>query len=299
MNWTESKFTGENPMDLLVSTVRSHKDFCTTLGIFDEYKKAVRKKGHIGAKDESGSREHLLGRYLNSAARTQLAICPCHGDHFEMTQELIAQLLTQKLYVIDIASGHGAGTISIINSICHLKLVEKRFSTDPLDIEIHALDFSETSLGYYEALIEQLRPLHLSAGIAIRVVKHKVDLRNDGEIKSTVEQIKKNIGANPQYLLTCSAISGVTRKEFEKHFANSYNYIATQFRDDNSLFFWVEPRTEKNWIQKIWQGIAVKLGIKMPSEAYKSQNIRFHWADPHTKSVLPTGAEYFLLELAS
>ncbi|MBK1685240.1 hypothetical protein CKO18_16940 [Rhodoferax fermentans] len=217
----------------------------------------------------------------------------------EINEELIAQLSAKNLYIIDIASGHGAGTLSIINSIHHLRIKEESFPTDPLDIDIHALDFSETSLSYYENLIEILRSDYLKVGITIKFHRHIVDLRSDENIKTAVENIKTSIGKNPQYLLTCSAISGVKRTVFQESFARSYSYIVTEFREENSLFFWVEPQTKGDWIKESWQELATEQKIEYPSDGCKTKNIRFHWSDPHTKSVLHADAEYLLMGLAT
>lgn len=299
MERSDSVFTDKNPMQLCDATVNSHKEICDKLNIFDSYVEELNKGGAKGGQKTSESCSHLLTRFLNSAARTQLAVFPLDGDLPEINEELIAQLSAKNLYVIDIASGHGAGTLSIINSIHYLRTNEEFFPTDPLDIEIHALDYSETSLDYYENLVEILRPEYKKVGITIKLHKHVVDLTSDDNIKHTVEKIKTNIGKNPQYLLTCSAISGVKQAIFQKSFARSYSYIVTQFREDNSLFFWVEPQTKGDWIKDSWQDLALEQGIDYTSDGCKIKNVRFHWSDPHTKSVLRADAEYLLMGLAS
>lgn len=286
-------------MQLCDATVESHREICRKLNIFDSYEEELTKGGAKGGEGAPESCKHLLTRFLNSAARTQLAIFPLDGDLPEINEELIAQLSAKNLYIIDIASGHGAGTLSIINSIHHLRIKEESFPTDPLDIDIHALDFSETSLSYYENLIEILRSDYLKVGITIKFHRHIVDLRSDENIKTAVENIKTSIGKNPQYLLTCSAISGVKRTVFQESFARSYSYIVTEFREENSLFFWVEPQTKGDWIKESWQELATEQKIEYPSDGCKTKNIRFHWSDPHTKSVLHADAEYLLMGLAT
>lgn len=299
MKKSESIFTDKNPMQLCNSTIESHREICCKLEIFDSYETELAKRGAKGGEGTLESSKHLLTRFLNSAARTQLAILPLEGDLPEINEELVAQLSAKNLYIIDIASGHGAGTLSIINSIHYLRTKDEAFPTDPLDIDIHALDFSESSLSYYENLIEILRPDHLKVGITIKLHKHVVNLKSDEHIKAVVENIKISIGKNPQYLLTCSAISGVQRAAFQESFARSYSYIITEFREENSLFFWVEPQTPGDWIRESWQELATEQKIEYPSAGCKTKNIRFHWSDPHTKSVLHADTEYLLMGLAT
>lgn len=298
MTTTISKFTQESAMRIIAKTVVSHYSACSKIGSFEGYATAVSMPNNVGGDGEVDSFNHLLGRYLNSAARTQLAVCNEDDELREISDELIAQLMGGKIYVIDIAAGHGAGTLSIINSIHHHRAILGDLPTEPLDIEIHALDFSSISLDYYETILSELEPAHRAAAINVKLIKHHVDITKDEDLKIKIQQIKDAIGKNPRYLLACSAMSGVSKRIFENEFSKSYSFIASSFKENNSNFLWVEPRTKKRWINGAWKVISESVDLEYPSAQCRSCQVQFHWLDPHTHSVQSTAADFFLMELS-
>lgn len=298
MSIKNSKFTHDSAMKIIDITVESHKEICCKLGIFDKYEDAVHSIENVGGEADGESEMHLLGRYLNSAARAQLAICSVDEELDEINFELLAQLAGGEIYIIDIAAGHGSGVLSIINGICYHRLILKDLPLDLLDVEIHALDISAESLDYYENVLEVVRETYDAAGIKTKLFKHCVNLKNDVELKSYIKNIKDSIGKNPRFLLVCSAISGVSKRVFENEFLQSYEFIAKSFAEKNSLFFWIEPSTKKCWIDGSWQTIAEEFDYEYPSKECRSLHIRFCWIDPHTDTTQNSGAQFFLMELA-
>ena len=109
-------------MQLVDYTVASHKEICIFLGIFENYETALTTtSGVIGGELEDESKQHLLTRFLNSAARTQVIACiedPC-CEYISI--EVLSLLNAGHIYLIDIAAGHGAGTMSILNTICKMR----------------------------------------------------------------------------------------------------------------------------------------------------------------------------------
>lgn len=285
-------------MHIVDSTVSSHAQLCTQLGIFAEYEKAINIRGNVGGLDKDESEHHLLGRYLNSAARTQYIACTEEDDATKLQEELLAQLLGGKLYIIDIAAGNGAGTLSLINSICKLRLVEEKLPLEALDVEIHALDISTYSLEYYQQIALSLVGQYLEAAIELKIVTHIVDLTKDAEVEKKIRQIKDQIGENPRYLLICSAISGVTQEIFKTKFYRSYQYIAKSFQQLNSTFFWVEPRTKNGWMLTLWLAFFSMFRANPRSTDTVGLRKTYCWVDPHTNATLDTAADFFLVGLA-
>jgi len=290
MPYVESKFNKENAMAILNSTANCHKQYCCELGLFQNYEDAVKRNGVIGGKSEAESTQHLLGRFLNSAARTQLAAYQPDTSLEQIQQELLSSLSEGKVFLIDIAAGHGAGTLSIINSICELRK-EEVLPTDRLAIEIHAIDFNPESLKSYVDLVKSLSGHFNAHGISANILTHNIDLTKlDDSLKQEIEKIKRSIGKDPRYLLACSAISGVTKTIFQRDFKESYAYIIREFKEKNSIFFWTEPATKKNWMNKEWEELSVE---------HESRSLRFYWRDPHLEvEPIDSGANFFLLELA-
>lgn len=285
-----SKFDSSNAMAIIESTVKCHRDLCTQLNIFEKYAETVDAPGIVGGNDANQSEAHLLGRFINSASRTQLTICRIDPDLEEISLEVMSLLIEGEIYLIDIAAGHGAGTLSIINSICHLRH-EKQLGTELLTINIHAIDSSQKSLQYFGQLIEILKPIHEAVGIKVRLTTHTINLTDEAiALPAAIGEIKKTIGNNPRYLLVCSAISGVSEEKFKSEFVNSFKLITKEFQQNNSAFFWIEPQTRKEWMPKIQEEILSNS---------KSKTIRYHWHDPYLDSrTIESGACIFLMELA-
>lgn len=306
----EVEAEGIKCMTLAEHTVASHKAICSNLGIFDNYAAGLDDfGGAIGGALQDESTRHLLSRFLNSAARTQVIACIDEVDCRDIAIEVLGLLSDGHIYIIDIAAGHGAGTMSLINTICKMR-EDEILVKDALDIEIHALDFSETSLKFYEELLESLSETYQKFGIYVTLVKHCIDITNDAQVKKEIEDIKscvhtvpaKAIGEDPRYLLLCSAISGVKKSIFLSEFSKSYQAIAESFKENNSTFLWIEPLSCKDWMPKYWKEFYDQLQIVPDDDDITSKHVvkqSYDWIDPHLSKKVPTTAgDYFLMNLA-
>lgn len=298
-----SKFTKDAAMEIVEVTVSTHRYMCEMMGIFDTYKEKQNFQGNIGGVSEKESQDHFLVRFLNSAARTQLPLVSEDDSLSSINEQISAQLLSGEIYVVDIAAGNGAGVISMINTIAmHRK--GGILPVDLLDIRIHAIDFSLTSLSYYEQQLSMLQAHYASVGINTYFQAHIVDITNDQALESEITNIKRSVSEDPRFLLVCSAISGVKKDAFKRTYSSSYKIIANSFRGANSSFLWVEPRHKGRWIRD--EALAINFAEDEDKEVEKSKemceaSMSFCWIDPHQEieGVISTGAEYYLLELAA
>jgi hypothetical protein len=305
----EIEAEGIKCMALAKPTVDSHRKICSRLGIFDGYEESLKEKGAVGGELEIVSTKHLLSRFLNSAARTQVLACIENDGCRQIAIEVFGLLSEGHIYLIDIAAGHGAGTISLLNTICKLR-EDGILSTDALDIDIFALDFSETSLNFYEEMLNSLSETHREFGLRVSLVKKRIDIRKDSEVKAAIDEIRlqaagqagTTLGFNPRYLLICSAISGVEKRVFLNEFAQSYQAITESFKDGSSAFLWVEPYTKKDWMPKYWQDFYDELKVIPEDDESTSKHMvkqKYDWVDPHLATKVPTTAgDYFLMKLA-
>lgn len=296
-------------MTLAEHTVTSHKEYCSKIGIFDAYAEVANSfKGSIGGALEDESAKHLLGRFLNSAARTQVIACIEGGNCTDITVEVLGLLTEGHIYLIDIAAGHGAGTMSLLNTICKMR-ENDTLPKDALDVVIHAIDFSEKSLSYYEELLASLDDVYRAHGISVKIYKHQIDITDDDVVRKEIDAIKQDsacnpelgIGSDPRYLLLCSAISGVSKKVFLRDFSASYQMITESFKENNSAFLWVEPLTEKAWMPKHWENFMGNAQPSSDEDPPAEKNIarqEYDWIDPHSEAKLKTAGDYFLLSLA-
>lgn len=299
----DSGFTEDAAMQIVDITVSAHRTLCETLGIFEEYDQVQKAGGHIGGKGDKESQDHFLARFLNSAARTQLPLVSQDAPLIPISDQIVAQLLSGEIYVVDIAAGNGAGVISMLNTIAKQR-VENNLPKDLLDVHIHAIDFSAMSLFYYSQQLQLLRAGYADVGIEVCFHSHQVDITDDMVLEKSISSIKNSIDNDPRFLLVCSAISGVSKKVFKESFSTSYRFIANSFRGANSSFLWVEPLHKGRWVKDEAQAINLNLDEDSAGEIPKEMCeacMKFFWIDPHLemKKPIETGADYYLLELAA
>jgi hypothetical protein len=298
-----SGFTEDAAMKIVDLTASTHRTLCETLGIFKEYDQVQKAGCHIGGIGNKESQDHFLARFLNSAARTQLPLVSQDEPLVPISDQIVAQLLSGEIYVVDIAAGNGAGVISMLNTLAKQR-VENILPKDLLDVHIHAIDFSVMSLSYYAQQLELLRVDYAGVGIEVFFYSHHVDITDDLVLEKSISSIKNSINSDPRFLLVCSAISGVSKKVFKESFSSSYKFIAKSFRGANSSFLWVEPLHKGRWVKDEAQAINLDLDEGNVDERPKEMCeacMKFYWIDPHLEEGKPieTGADYYLLELAA
>jgi hypothetical protein len=296
-----SEYTKEAAMRIVNLTIFAHRSLCEKLGIFNLYEEVLKAGAHIGGKGSQESQDHFLTRFLNSAARTQLPLVAQDEPLAPINDQLLAQLLSGVIYIVDIAAGNGAGVISMLNTIAHQRL-DGRLPKDLLDVHIHAIDFSTTSLSFYRQELDLLEKQYAEVAIKVFFHSYEVDITDDVELEKHISNIKDFIGEDPRYLLVCSAISGVSKVVFKKSFSSSYKRIAKSFRAVNSLFLWVEPLHKGRWVKGEAEALHFALddGEHSEPKEFCEASMSFCWIDPYRTPEEPitTGAEYFLLELA-
>lgn len=298
-----SQFNESSALELLQATVNSHQEICESLGIFHKYPAAVRSRKNIGGNSPEACQLHLLGRFLNSAARVQAAVCHRDTELDNINEQIVAQMYAGELHLIDIAAGNGAGTISMLNGIWHKRIVEETLPTDRLKVSIHAIDFAPNSLGFYAQQLKQLEGKYAQAGITVAFYPWQTDLTKDADVQKTIESIRATVQGERRFLLICSAISGVSKSTFEQHFGGSFGYIAKAFKERNSTFLWIEPFTRNNWLKSAWDTLVAYIHPKSnkPNTSAVSANevkLRFRWIDPHTECTLRGEADFYLVGLA-
>lgn len=298
--YIESKYKSDNKLILFQQTVENHKSICIELGILDKYTAALKVKKNVGGDSNEAALNHFLSRYFNSAARTQL-VANCIDDNLEeISQDIIAHFLDGCLYIVDIAAGHGAGIISIINNICRLRELGE-FPLDKLKVVIHAIDFSETSLELYSKIIQLNKLKYLSLGIEVDFNSHLLNLSVDEDLSQKIDSIKKSAANNQRYFLICSAISGVGHDFFKNNFIKSYIVITKEFSTKNSDFLWVEPAVRGGWVSEevddIREGLIDSSGNELP-EVVKVK-VQFEWIDPYMNNCVPSKSEFYKINLSN
>lgn len=284
----------ENTLYLPASLTNSHWNFLVKNGWQSKYQ--PKSSGLIGGADKADADDHVINRFLNSAARMQFVCSDPRREHPEVRQMILDQLASGQIFLLDVASGNGSGTLAILALICELrehKIVPKL----PLNISIFGLDISPDSLNYYTELLSDITPWLQASGINVKLDLNVCNLNISGETDQILENFfnEAKISQCNRFLCTVSALSGVRQEGMQK-MMDSLKLIAARLSHKNrcSSWLWVEPKVEKTWLggfaetisQTFQQLVHFFIKTSQKPEAdntqLSTQEARvFHWLDPH------------------
>lgn len=283
---------------LPVQLTGSHWSFLAKNGWQTNYQPA--SSGGVGGATKAEAQDHVTNRFLNSAARMQFVCTDPKKEHPAVREMVLDQMATGQIFILDVASGNGAGTLAILALLCELRhhqIIPKL----PLNVNIWGLDISPDALNFYTQLLEDISPWLQSSGINVKLDLHVCNLKVSGEVDEILDGFfseAKDHQSN-RFLCTISALSGV-KKEGLETMMDSLKLIAARLSHRNrcSSWLWVEPKVEKTWLgsfaeaigqtlQQIVQFLKPNSQISGTVEAGMSMHVarNFQWADPHNTHV--------------
>lgn len=278
----------------------AHKDLLVKNGWLADYQPD--EKGGAGGQAIEEAKEHLINRFLNSAARMQF-ICSDPSDNQPEVREMVfGQLGDGQIYLLDLAAGNGAGTLSMLSLLCELRL-NKAIPKLPINVTILGVDFSADSLGYYTEIIEDLKPWLSTVGIKLSLKTEVCNLAISGAFSEVLEAFFDEAKQNnvKRFLCVISALSGAGKEGFEL-IHDSLKIAAAGLSNSkrNSSWLWVEPPSKKFWFVQFANSIRLVLG-KIPysfskkSDSYEIKTDapllqspigrKFNWFDPITEKI--------------
>lgn len=171
---------------------------------------------------------------------------------------MLEQLADGRLFLIDFAAGHGAGTIAMLALVAELR-TNKLIPKLPINIHVHGVDYSNHALLLFQEMLDRLDIWLLSNGINVKLTSHSCDLRIVGEVDEVLELLfdeAESVGAN-RFFLSVFAVSGVGKDCFEQ-IAESVRHTAARLANKKrkSTGLWVEPCT-KPWYSQLASTIAL------------------------------------------
>ena len=276
--------------------VDAHREYLNDKGWWSMYNPAA--SGAIGGASEEDARDHVVNRFLNSAARMQYVCSDPKNEQVDVRDAVLDQLAEGRIDVIDLAAGNGAGTISMLSLICELRRAGS-IPQLPLNICISAVDFSPASLNHFAALLDKLSPWLAGAGISAQLTLCHCDLTVLGDFSETLEGFfadARSRGVN-RFLCVISAISGA-KKEGVEPMVDSLKHAAAGLSHSrrSSSWLWVEPHVGKSWFTKLADVVRLTLtkvrhrfsskgdsfSLKADVPMLEDPTVRsFNWRDPH------------------
>ena len=275
----------------------AHREYLIDKGWWGEYDPAD-SAGAIGGASDKDAREHVVNRFLNSAARMQYVCSDPKNEQVDVRDAVLDQLAEGRIHVVDLAAGNGARTIGMLSVICELRR-SGRIPKLPLNVCISAVDFSPAALNHFAALLDKLSPWLSGAGITVELNLCHCDLTVLGDFSETLDGFfteARSRGVN-RFLCVISAISGARREGVEP-MVDSLKNAAAQLSHSkrSSSWLWVEPHVGKTWFTRLADLIRLTLMRIQHTFSSKGEafSLRadvpmledpparsFNWRDPH------------------
>lgn len=256
----------------------------------------------IGGASLEEAKDHVINRFLNSAARMQYVCADPKDEQSDIRQMILDQLSDGHIFLLDIAAGNGAGTLAMLSLICELRL-HKAVPKLPLNISILAVDYSVDALNFYAELQDKISPWLETHGMNVSLTLEPCDLTITGEFSEALDAFFEDAKSKKvnRFLAVISAVSGIGKEKFEQ-IQDSLKFAAASLSHSkrNSSWLWVEPPTSKSWLtvfvdvlKHIMQKIQYSLlksgnsySIKSSVELLSNPSPRkFLWHDPHHLSL--------------
>lgn len=274
----------------------AHKDFLNNKGWMNSYQ--PNQNGGIGGQSAQAAQDHVINRFLNSAARMQFVCADPDDAQPEVREMVFDQLGDGHIHLLDLASGNGAGTLAMLSLLCELR-AQKAVPKLPLNVSIVGVDYSADALNFYADLLGRVSPWFETSGINISLSLALCDLTVSGEFSEVLESFfddakKQNV---KRFLCVISALSGAGKEGLEQmHDSLKIAAAGLSNKRRSSSWLWVEPHVGKSWPTKFADSVRLTLkkvrykffkkddsyDIKTDVPLLTNSDTRiFDWHDPH------------------
>lgn len=305
MSSHSSSFSGKNlPISVWNSNVlylpaplaAAHKDFLNTKGWMSSYQPS--QNGGTGGQSAQEAQDHVINRFLNSAARMQFVCADPHDAQPEVREMVLDQLGDGHIHLLDLAAGNGAGTLAMLSLLCELR-AQKAVPKLPLNVSIVGVDYSANALTFYADLLGRISPWFETSGINISLSLAHCDLSVSGEFSEVLESFFDDAKKQDvkRFLCVISALSGAGKEGLEQmHDSLKIAAAGLSSKKRSSSWLWVEPHVGKSWPAKFADSVRLTLK-KVRYKFFKkddSYDIKtdvpllikpdtriFDWHDPH------------------
>lgn len=281
----------------------AHKDLLVKNGWLADYQSD--KHGSAGGQSAEDARDHVINRFLNSAARMQFVCAAPDDKQPEVRDMVFDQLGDGHIFLLDLAAGNGAGTLAILSLLCELRL-QGNIPKLPLNVTILGIDFSVDALSYYIEIMEKIKPWLSTSGVSLFLNTKVCDMALTGNFNEVLECFFEEARAKNvnRFLCVISALSGAGKDGLERmHDSIKTAAVWLSSSQRSSSLLWVEPSTtttRKPWFRIFMDTIHLKLSNIVYSFAKKADSYeiktegvllpelqprRFDWYEPHSSKI--------------
>lgn len=225
-----------------------YREKLVTAGWLIDHQDGTGASGATGGATPEEVKQHFVHRFLGSASRMCFVCADPKEEQPEIRDAILEQLADGQVFLVDLAAGHGAGTLAVLAFISELRATMS-IPKLPLNIHIFALDYSAAALQLFHEMLSQIDDALQANALTVKLTSYPCDLRISGDVDEVLEMMFEDAKAqNTNRFFCCiSAVWGVSKEDFEQITA-SIRHAAARFGNSkrNSIGLWIEPST-KSW----------------------------------------------------
>ena len=256
--------------------------------------------GAIGGMSQTEANNHFINRFLNSSARAQYVIADPDDSQPDIRDMVLDQMADGRIFILDLASGHGAGTLAMLSLLAELRIKEC-IPKLPLNVHVYGIDYSADALTLYQVMHDELLPWLKTVGIEVSLGAWPCDLTIAGELNEILDDFFESARKTEtrRFLCVLSAVSGLGQEGIEK-IVSSLQLTATRLSSckNSSSWLWIEPSTTNSWFSLVWNSIRCHLqripsAFKKKSDTFELKSSsptltnpmvrKFEWLDPYSR----------------
>ena len=261
--------------------VKVYKNKLIQLSMLDHAENHTEEgNGATGGMNTDETKKHFAERFLTSSARVQFITIDPRGDFGYISRDLQTTFGSGRISILDIPSGTGAGILSLLCNIAELR-IDSKLPRLPLYVNIMGGDFSDSALGIYSDLLNEIKE-HLETQLIY--IEHQTfqwDASNSPSTNLLLRNWLSNEGQYEEFYVLMSAFSGVGKKNY-KSFEDSFTFIQTFISHLPATTIFIEPTTRhsKDFLEFINELMEKATSWLTGKEESTGPENRFSWYDP-------------------
>lgn len=213
-------------------------------GLADEAFRRQPGESPVGGLTREAAEDHFAKAFDGSSARVQLVALDPKGELLQVNRALALSCLGGSLAILDIPSGAGAFSLSLLCTLAELrsKTVMPRH---PLDVTVIAGEINQSATSIAAEMYTKVREALAAQAIHVQLESVQWDVLDRASTTTLVKSFVRVAERAERRLVAVSNFSGFLKQESK--FKKAYPQLEEIFRYSSgtpwSTAVWLEPRT--------------------------------------------------------
>lgn len=224
-----------------------------------------REEGNVGGVDENATNKHYCFNFNGSCARFQLSFLDPKQELPILSNAFVKSLAGDDVFIVDIPSGTGAASLSLLCNIAQLR-EENILPTIDLSVEIMAGDVSESAIQIFEKSFSIIEEYLNDYKINVKLHTEIWDVNDSNSTNIFVKNVLKRGRGFSEKLLIIANFTGYLEKEGKWNEVKSqFQMLFTKLSEQSTMAVWLEPKYKistvkffpklKEWFKKWFKTI--------------------------------------------